>query len=116
MTEKMPWKYRILLIGLILLGLFLLSLVSYGLFTVGYGLYTLITAPSLPQEAISQAPMVTFTELQQQLVERGHDIKVDGKICKGWNCPEHSETLTAWSKEICDDYYRKTVARMEKVK
>ncbi len=65
-----------------------------------------LNRPSLPPEAISQGPMITFTELQQQLVDRGYNIKVDGRIGK--------ETLKAWSTEICNDYYRKTIARMEK--
>ncbi len=60
--------------------------------------------------------MPTFADIQQMLVESGHNIKVDGKICKGWNVPEHSETLTAWDLEICNQEASKMFKRMEKVK
>lgn len=95
---------------------FLIGVAFWGILALAaYGAYTLITSHSLPIEAKTQgnpAPMPSFTEIQQMLVDRGHNIKVDGKICKGWNCPEHSETLTAWGKEIGNDYYKKTIARM----
>ena len=51
-----------------------------------------------------QGRIIRFDELQQQLVDRGYPIKVDGKICKGWDSPDHSETITAWNSAICQDY------------
>ena len=49
-------------------------------------------------------PLPTFRQLQQQLVDLGEDIKVDGRMCEGWNNPEHSETLTAWGRQICNKH------------
>ncbi len=43
----------------------------------------------------------TFRELQQMLIDKGYKIKADGKICKMWNVPGHSETIEAWDDEIC---------------
>ncbi len=64
-----------------------------------------------PQEE----PLPTFRQLQQQLVDLGEDIKVDGRMCEGWNNPEHSETLTAWGRQICRQHgivdYRKWVRK-----
>lgn len=36
----------------------------------------------------------TFRDIQQRLVDKGHDIKVDGIIGK--------QTLKAWDREICN--------------
>ena len=48
------------------------------------------------------------------LVARGHDIKIDDKICKGWNIPGHSETLAAWESEICNDFAEPYFRNMDK--
>ncbi len=56
----------------------------------------------------------TFIEIQEMLVARGHDIKIDDKICKGWNIPGHSETLAAWESEICNDFAEPYFRNMDK--
>lgn len=95
MSEKMSWALIAIILGCLLVS-----------FLVGQGIRCIIKGPSIAPESQSQAPMITFTEIQQILVDRGHNIEIDGRIGK--------ETLRAWSVEICNDYYRKTIARMEK--
>jgi len=51
-----------------------------------------LVGKGLPEPA---SGFLTFRELQQALVDRGHNIKVDGIIGRN--------TLSAWEKEICDD-------------
>lgn len=38
----------------------------------------------------------TFYEIQEELVRRGHNIKIDGIVGK--------ETIAAWDREQCDQY------------
>ena len=38
--------------------------------------------------------LITFKELQQELVDRGYDIVVDGRIGKA--------TIKAWDMELCN--------------
>lgn len=42
--------------------------------------------------------VISFRGLQESLVARGAEIKVDGRICSGWATEGHSETLDAWDK------------------
>ena len=46
--------------------------------------------------------LLNVYDQQRELVRRGHPIKIDGKMCKGWNVPGHSETLEALEKECGD--------------
>lgn len=60
---------------------------------------------NLPQEV--EVALPTFRQLQQQLVDLGEDIEVDGKI--------GPKTLSAWEKQICMKHgiadYRKWVRK-----
>jgi len=58
-----------------------------------------------PKEVDETLP--TFRQIQQQLVDLGEDIEVDGRIGK--------QTLTAWDRQICNQHgindYRKWVRK-----
>ena len=56
------------------------------------------------QNVHTQIP--TFRELQQQLVDLGYDIEVDGRIGK--------KTISAWEKEICNQHAIKAFERWAK--
>jgi len=49
--------------------------------------------------------MPTFEEIQEELVRRGHNIEIDGRIGK--------ETLRAWDAEIGHQMNRKICERMK---
>lgn len=73
-------------------------------FCVAIAYFAWIGVKATLREAISQDHIPTFTEIQQQLVDRGHNIKVDGIIGK--------ETLRAWERELCDQYASDMFKRM----
>lgn len=65
------------------------------------------TSLLFPHLTMSAPSIPTFVEIQTLLVNRGYDIGdtgVDGKMCEGWNDPNHSNTLTAWDRAICDQH------------
>jgi len=37
-------------------------------------------------------------------IQRMVGAEPDGKLCKGWGCPGHSETQEKWDRAICDQY------------
>ena len=79
-----------------------------GIFTVAFFAHS--SSPPIGGKDAPKAeppPIISIVELQQQLVDLGYDIKVDGKICEGWNCPEHSKTLQAWYKAINNQHAAK---------
>lgn len=59
------------------------------------------------QEALDRVP--SFKELQKMV-----GAKPDGKICKMWNVPGHSETLEKWERKICDQYAIEAIEKMAK--
>ena len=67
--------------------------------------YTVAIYASQTQQ---QADMPTFEDIQKMLVDRGHNIEVDGIVGK--------ETLRAWDIEICNQEASKMFERMEKPK
>jgi len=67
-----------------------------------------VVVPQLLKDDPAQADMPTFEEIQEELVRRGHNIEIDGRIGK--------ETLRAWDKEIIEQSASKMFKRMEKRK
>jgi len=61
--------------------------------------------PSPAAYGTQSADMPTFEEIQEELVRRGHNIEIDGRIGK--------QTLNAWDAEICDQEASKMFERME---
>ena len=81
-------------------------ILSIAYFALGlYGLKCPVKRPTIAPAAQTQADMPTFEEIQEELVRRGHNIEVDGRIGK--------QTLNAWDAEICDQEASKMFERME---
>ena len=55
------------------------------------------------QAQLDQVPEIK--DIQQKLVEKGFDIKVDGHLCPSWRDRDHSQTQQAWDKALMNQYY-----------
>lgn len=60
-----------------------------------------------PKEVDAYEQLPTFRQIQQQLVDLGEDIEVDGRIGK--------KSIAAWDRQICNQHgindYRKWVKK-----
>lgn len=71
----------------LLIGIILWAVLIFGAGWIGYNLHS--PEPYLP----------TFRDIQEELVDRGYDIEVDGKIGR--------KTIEAWDRAICEDHAAK---------
>lgn len=73
-------------------GLFVGGLIGT---VIGISMVALVVAPHT-------CPLPSLTELQEIV-----GAKPDGKICKSWNVPGHSETGEKWDAYICEQFAAK---------
>ena len=110
MKHSISWLLIVIAVFSVLFGVAVMLL-------AGYGTTVLITGHSVAPTAINQADpnhIPNIFEIQQMLQDKGFDLGpkgIDGRLGD-----LNSYTQKAWDKNSCDQYYRKTIARMEKVK
>ena len=87
-----------------IIGILIGIVIIAGLYTAFYTFYPESSPPPYRSTQDSGFHLITPTDLQEELVKLGYDIKVDGKMCQGWHIEGHSETLAAWDKAIGQQY------------